>query len=61
MAIDPATPEPLKSALEEMEAALRSTMNSIEFAAPEMHPLLWGALRQQLTSTMTQLYQAGRE
>ena len=57
VAVDPATPEPLRSALEEMEAVMRSTMTSFEFAAPEMHPLLWGALHQQLTEIMTRLSQ----
>lgn len=49
-------PEPLAGALEHMEACVRSLMYNLEFAAPEMHPLLWGVLREQLTDIMTLLY-----
>lgn len=57
MAIDPATPEPLKEALETMDASLRSIITSFDFAAPEMHPLLWGTLHEQLSAAMTKLYE----
>jgi hypothetical protein len=50
-------PDPLADALEHMEACIRSLMYNLGFAAPEMHPLLWGMLREQLTDIMTKLYE----
>jgi hypothetical protein len=56
MPVDPKTPEPLKTALERMEATVQSTKSSLAFAAPEMHDTFWAELQESLASVMADLY-----
>lgn len=58
MAIHPDTPEPLKNALEQMEAQVRSFKSSIAFAAPELHDLHYAVLQEGLADAMAELYEA---
>lgn len=49
-------PEPLKAALEDMEAKVQSFKSSISFAAPEMFDTFFAELQMGLASTMADLY-----
>jgi hypothetical protein len=61
MPVNPAVPEPLKTALESMEAQVQSTKKSLAFAAPEMHDTFWINLQMNLAGTMQTLYEQMRE
>lgn len=52
MPVHPDTPEPLKTALQEMEAAVQSAKSSLAFAAPEMQDFHWGVLQQRLAEVI---------
>jgi uncharacterized membrane protein YgaE (UPF0421/DUF939 family) len=56
MPVNPNAPEPLKTALERMEASVQSTKKSLAFAAPEIHDLHWATLQENLADTLTTLY-----
>lgn len=58
MPVNPATPEPLKAALEEMEAIVQSCRSSLAFAAPEMHDTHWARMQEGLAGAMERLYDA---
>lgn len=45
MPVRAGTPEPIKSAIEEMESRVQSTKQSLAFAAPEMQDTFWIALQ----------------
>jgi hypothetical protein len=48
MPVHPDTPEPLKTALNEMETAVQSTKRSLGFAAPEIQDAHWAELQHSL-------------
>lgn len=52
MPVSPDTPEPLKTALEDMETKVQSCKNSLAFAAPEMHDTHWADLQHGLAETI---------
>lgn len=56
MPVNPKAPEPLKTALERMEASVQSAKRSLAFAAPEIHDLYWSKLQENLADTLTALY-----
>jgi hypothetical protein len=56
MPVHPDVPEPLRSALETMEASVQSFKTDLAYQAPEMHRELWINLQQELAATMTKLY-----
>ncbi len=56
MPVAPNTPEPLKTALEDMEAKVQSTKRSLAFCAPEMENEFWGNLQTDLADTIATLY-----
>lgn len=56
MPVHPDTPEPLKTALEEMEASVQQFKQRLSYQAPEQHRELWITLQQELAGTMNTLY-----
>lgn len=56
MPAHPETPEPLKGALERMEALVQSFKSSIAFAAPEAQSLHYGTLQTNLADVLIDLY-----
>ena len=56
MPVDPNTPEPLKTALEEMERSVQQFKTSLAYQAPEQHRTLWIMLQQELAGILSTLY-----
>ena len=56
MPVDPNTPEPLKTALEEMERSVQQFKTSLSYQAPEQHRTLWIMLQQELATTLATLW-----
>lgn len=52
MPVSADTPEPLKSALEHMEASVQSTKQSLAFAAPEMFDTFYAELQMAIAGAM---------
>lgn len=50
-------PEPLKTALENMESAVQSMKRSLAFAAPELHDEKWAELQNNLAAEMSLLFE----
>lgn len=57
MPVHPDTPEPLKDALEGMEASVQSIKYSLAFASPEMQDFQWGRLQEELAGIFVRLYE----
>jgi hypothetical protein len=55
MPVDPRVPEPLKTALEDMEMHVQKCKESLAFAAPEAHDLHWIVLQGSLAQTIVSL------
>ena len=49
-------PEPLKTAMEEMEASVQTFKTDLSYQAPELHRELWIRLQQELASILSTLY-----
>lgn len=56
MPVDPGVPEPLKTALEEMETSVQSFKQRLSYQAPEQHRELWITLQQELAGILSTLY-----
>lgn len=54
--VDPNMPEPLKQAMEAMEADVQGFKTNLSYQAPEMHRELWIDLQESLVDTMVTLY-----
>jgi hypothetical protein len=61
MPVNPNCPEPLKSALEQMERHCQSTKTSLRFAAPEMYDQHWIDLQNGLAEVIHNLYEEMQE
>jgi hypothetical protein len=59
MPVDPNVPEPLKTALEEMERSVQQFKTSLSYQAPEQHRELWITLQQELAGIITTVYLDG--
>ena len=55
MPVNDNVPEPLHSALEQMERLVQECKRSLSYAAPEMHDRFWIALQQELAEAMLKL------
>lgn len=58
MPAHPDCPEPLKTAQEEMEAAVQAFKVSLAYQAPEMHRELWITLQHDLAIAMTTMFES---
>jgi hypothetical protein len=58
MPVDPSVPEPLKTALEEMEASVQAFKKQLPYLAPEVMDQHWGALQMDLANTMKTLVES---
>lgn len=54
-------PEPLKSALEEMETIVQSAKRSLAFAAPEIQDTHWAELQVNLAGCIATAIEAAQE
>jgi hypothetical protein len=59
MPVDPSVPEPLKTALEEMERSVQQFKTGLSYQAPEQHRELWINLQQELAGIITTVYLDG--
>jgi hypothetical protein len=53
---DPNMPQPLREAMNSMEATVQSFKTDISYQAPEMHRELWIELQLNLVDTLKTLY-----
>jgi hypothetical protein len=58
MPVHPDTPEPLKTALERMEASVQSFKTSLPYTPPEGLDLRYVVLQEGLASAICELYEA---
>jgi hypothetical protein len=60
MPVKAGTPEPLKKAVETMEASVQSFKKSLPFAAPEQYDGLYIVLQHELAAAMGHLYEEAK-
>ena len=61
MPVHPGTPEPQKTAFENMEKAVQSAKHSLAFAAPEIHDVHWAELQHRLADIIDTAVEEARQ